>query len=61
MASDNRKTHESTLEQPNRMTDIVPHKPTQSCLYEALREADGARGFMVKRIGLGRHAGGYPR
>ena len=23
MASDNRKTHESTLEQPNRMTDIV--------------------------------------
>jgi len=43
------------------MTDIVPHKPTLSCLYEALREADGARGFMVKRIGLGRHAGGYPR
>jgi hypothetical protein len=29
------------LEQPNGMTDSI-HKPTLLCLYEALREADGA-------------------
>ena len=41
MASDNRTAHEGTLEQPSGMTDTT-HKPTLLCLYEALREADGA-------------------
>ena len=37
------------------------HKPTLSCLYEALREADGTLRFITKRLGLARFAGGYSR
>ena len=46
----------------NQMESRVQlHKPTLSCLYEALREADGAPRFITKRIGLARFTGVNPR
>ena len=53
MASDNHTAHEGTLEQPSGLLTRL-HKPTLSCLYGALCEADGTLRFKTKRIGLAR-------